>query len=200
MTRAARGAIMPAKHFRIVRGLPWCLIALVASASIASAQVETLTAVASIKSAGGVSSTAPVTIEITTKASDADRDALVAAVKSGGTAAAKAWLQKRPDAGTLQVGARRTPIKYVYVRDLGGDRLITVATAEPIAFVGGGMPGAKSTAGFDLGLAVLNVSAAGTGTGELSPAAKVTVDPQGAIVTQDFNSADLVHLTKVAKK
>jgi hypothetical protein len=40
----------------------------------------------------------------------------------------------------------------------------------------------------------------GPGTGELSPAAKLRVDAQGAIVTEDFNQAEMVRLTDVVRK
>jgi hypothetical protein len=178
----------------------WCLVALVCYAGISSAQGETFTGEASLKTAGGVSSTAPVTVVVSRMASDADRDALVAAIKKGGTQAAQAWLAKQPDAGVLQVGARKTPIKYVYRRDTGDGRLLTIATAEPVAFLGGGVPGAKSTTGYLLGVALLTVPSSGAGQGELSPAAKIRVDADGAIVTEDFNPQELVQLTKVTRK
>jgi hypothetical protein len=191
---------MHARTSTFRRSLLWCLVTLVCYATISSAQSETLTAVASIKTAGGVSSTAPVTVVISQLATDAERDELVAAVKQGGTQAAQAWLSKRPDVGSLQVGARRTPIKYIYRRAMGDGRLLTIATAEPVAFVGGGVPGAKSTAGYLLGVALLTVPSSGSGQGELSPAAKIRIDEQGAIVTEDFNPAELVQLTNVARK
>ena len=147
-----------------------------------------------------MSSTAPVNVVLSTLSSEADRDALVAEVKKGGTAAAQAWLARRPDIGSISVGARKTPIKYAYARSMGDGRLLTVATGEPIAFVGAGLPGAKPTAGFLLGVALLTVPGSGEGTGELSPAAKIRVDAQGAIVTEDFNPAELVQLSKIAKK
>ena len=191
---------MHANTPHLVRSSFWTVLTLLGCATVAAAQGETLSAVASIKTAGGVSSTAPVTVVVSKLATDAERDALIAEVKKGGTAAAHAWLSKRPDAGSIQVGARKTSIKYAYARSMGDGRLLTVATAEPIAFVGAGLPGAKPTTGFLLGVALLTVPGSGEGTGELSPAAKIRVDQQGAIVTEDFNPAELVQLTKISKK
>ncbi|HEX5108564.1 MAG TPA: hypothetical protein VFV95_08965 [Vicinamibacterales bacterium] len=169
------------------------------SAVSAQAQSETFSGTASLKTAGGVNANAPVTITIDRFATDADQAALVAAAKSGGTAA-RDWLAKRADAGSLQVGGRKMPIKYAYVRKTAGGRLITVATAEPIALVGAGLPDAKSSAGFDLGFVLLDMPASGAGQGELSPAAKVSVNQQGAIVTEDFNKAGVVHVSNIVKK
>jgi hypothetical protein len=175
-----------------------CLLIIVPADVLA--QDETFSAVASMKTAGGVSASAPVTVVVSQFATDADHAALVGVLKKGGTAAVKEWLSKRADAGRLQLGARRTPIKFAYSRPTGEGRLITVATAEPIVFAGAGLPGAKTTEGYELGLVLLDVVATGPGRGELSPAAKVRVNEQGAIVTEDYNAADVVHLSNVVKK
>src|SRR5215510_4818355 len=119
----------------VVRSLVLCLVASICAVALVHAQAETFAAVASMKTAGGVSATAPLTVVVNQFASDADQAALVATVKSGNTASVREWLKKRPDAGTLQLGSRRVPIKYVYGRTTSDGRLITVATAEPIAFV-----------------------------------------------------------------
>jgi hypothetical protein len=166
----------------------------------ALAQSETFSATASLKTAGGVSTTAPLTVTVNQFATEAEQAALMAAVKSGKTTAVRDWLQNRPDAGTLQLGSRRTPIKYVFGRTTADGRLITVATAEPIVFAGAGVPGAKPTTGYELGLVLLNLTTSGPGSGELSPAAKVRVNDQGALVTEDYNAANVVHLSNVLKK
>jgi len=184
----------------VVRSLVLCLVASICAVALVHAQAETFAAVASMKTAGGVSATAPLTVVVNQFATDADQAALVATVKSGNTASVREWLKKRPDAGTLQLGSRRVPIKYVYGRTTSDGRLITVATAEPIAFVGAGVPEAKPTTGYEFGLVLLNLTSSGPGHGELSPAAKVRVNAQGAIVTDDYNAADVVQLSNVVKK
>ena len=70
---------------------------------------------------------------------------------------------------------------------------------ETGAGVGSGLPDAKPTAGFDLGLVLIELPPTGGGKGEMVPAAKVKVDAQGAIVTEDY-SGETVHLTEVVKK
>jgi hypothetical protein len=160
---------------------------------------ETIAAEARMKTAGGVSATAPVTVTLKGLSSDADRTALMAALKKGGSADARLWLQKQKDLGTVQVGSRQTPIKYAYSRSTGGGRLITVVTSDPIAFIGAGLPEAKPKAGYDLGLVILETPASGAGKGELVPATKIRLNAEGAVVTEDY-SGDVVTLANVTTK
>jgi hypothetical protein len=174
------------------------LLTLAASAEARQAG-ETLSADASVKSAGGVKATAPVVVTIKRYSTDGERDALLAALKKGGTESARALLVKRDDLGTVQIGARQTPIKHAYARSTGAGRLITVVTAEPMVFLGGGVPDAKPKTGFDLGLVLLDTAASGPGRGELVPATKIRLNADGAIVTEDY-SGDVVVLSNVTRK
>jgi len=65
-------------------------------------------------------------------------------------------------------------------------------------FVGGGMPAAKAKEGYDFAVLDLEIDNAGSGTGTLAPAAKVTAK-QGVFVVQDYG-AEVVRLTGVSKK
>jgi len=181
------------------RALLLCPIVLICAVSIAEAQAESYTAVAMAKGAKIGAGVANMTLTVNRFATDAERDALLAAVKQGGTAAARTLLRAKADAGTLQLGSRPATVKYAFARKTGAGRLITLITADPIVLLGAGLPDAKPTAGYDLGLVLLDVAASGPGTGELVPAAKVKVDAQGAIVTEDY-SGETVQLTQVVKK
>jgi len=185
--------------FTLIRAGLLCLVSLAFAVSVAEAQAESFTAVAMAKGAKIGAGVANMTVTVERFATDAERDALLAAVKQGGTAAARTLLQGKADAGTLQLGSRPATIKYAYARDTGGGRLLTLITADPIVLLGSGLPDAKPTAGYDLGLVLLEVAASGPGTGELVPAAKVKVDAQGAIVTEDY-SGETVRLTEILKK
>jgi hypothetical protein len=176
----------------------FCVIA-VFSASLAHAQPETFTAVAMAKGARIGAGVANMTVTINRLATDAERDALLAAVKEGGTAAARTLLRGKANAGTLQLGSRPATIKYAYSRSTGGGRLLTLITADPIVLLGAGLPDAKPATGYDLGLVLLEVAASGPGKGELVPAAKVKADAQGAIVTEDY-SGETVVLSNVVRK
>jgi hypothetical protein len=168
-----------------------CLIAVTFTMFPARAESETITAVAAM--GGGADST--VTFVVNRLATDAERDELVAAVKKGGSVAARAVLEKRADAGTLQVGAQHVAIKHAYSRTTTAGRLLTIVTADPIK-VGNGAAGA---AGQAVGLAILEVGPSGPGHGELVPEAHVRVDDQGAIVTGDA-AAKTIALSKVTAK
>jgi hypothetical protein len=192
-------------HASIARGRWFVAVVCTLAVTIAAFTVharqagETFAAEARMKSAGGVSATAPVTVALKGYSSDADRTALMAALKKGGSADARLWLQKQKDLGTVQVGSRQTPVKYAYSRATGGGRLITVVTADPIAFIGAGLPEAKPKAGYDLGLVILETMASGTGKGELVPATKIRLNAEGAVVTEDY-SGELVTLANVTTK
>src|SRR5262245_58257662 len=176
-----------------------CALPLLCDVPSARAQVATLTASASVTSAGGVSARAPVTVTIDRFATDAERDELVAAVREGGTTSARALLATRADIGSVQLGGRRTPIKYAYSRSTGGGTLVTVITKEPIVFIGAGVPNAPPTTDDRLGLVLLEASASGPGQGELIPAARVRVGEHGGFVTEDY-SRETVRLSDVVRK
>jgi hypothetical protein len=185
---------------RIARGVSIAVVGLSLGSPAPAQTRETITAVAEVKSAGGATTKAPVTLVIERFASDAERDALIKAVKTGGTETARQLLAKRQDAGTVKLGAQTAAIKHAFARSTGDGRLITAITSEPLVFLGAGLPGAKSTAGYNLGLVLVQISAKGTGSGELVPAAMVRVGDQDAIITEAYNAADTVRLTNVAAK
>jgi len=173
------------------------VLAISAATGAAQKRGETFTADASVARPNGTVASAKLTAVVDSFASDAERDALITAVKHGGTAA-RDLLASRKSAGSIQVGSTQTPIRYAYARSAGSGRLITLITAEPIHFVGGDLPDAKPKDGYDLGLVLLDLSSS-KGSGEVAPAAKVKVDAQNAVVTDDYG-AEVVRLTNVVRK
>ena len=163
--------------------------ALIPAAVPGQSAAEAFTATASVSEGGGA--TAPVRISIERFTTEKEREGVVGAVKSGGTAAVKAELAKAKDAGTIEVGGRKTPIKYAYARPTGSGRIVTVVTAEPILFLGSALPSPKPKAGFDLGVALLILDATGAGSGEFAPAAKVKTNEAGAIVISDYGDSKI---------
>ena len=160
------------------------------------AEAETITATAHVKSGGGAELSTPVTIVIDRFSTDAQRDELLAVLKQRGTAGVRELLLLWKAIGTVRVGATNTAIKYAYSRTTAGGRLITAVTGLPIVFIGAGLPGAKPKTGFDLGLVLLDIAAAGPGRGEIAPAAKIRLNEQGAIVTEDYG-VEAVQLSNV---
>jgi hypothetical protein len=158
---------------------------------------ESFTATASMKT-DAASATAAVKISIDRYATEKERTAVMAALKSGGTAGLREAVAKMKDAGTIEVGQRKTAIKYAYSRPTGDGRLVTVITAEPIAFLGAGLPEAKPKAGHDVAAALLVLDGSGAGHGELAPAATIKTNESGAVVVDDYGDAK-VWLKDVAK-
>jgi hypothetical protein len=158
---------------------------------------ETFTATASIKQ-GGVSATAPVTVTVTRYTSPAERAAIMKSMRDGGSSAMHAAVAALPAAGFIQLGERRTTIRFAGERATGSGRLITVVTGEPILFLGAGLPQAKQRTGFDVAVAMLDVGAGGGGLGELAPAAKVAVEEDGAFQIEDYG-ATVIWLKELAR-
>src|SRR5215203_3636619 len=173
--------------------------ALVAAASVAGGQTrETFTATAAVKTAGGASGTAPVTISIDRTMPHEEADKLAAAFKSGGAAALRKALTGVPPTGSVQLGAGKpTPTRITIERTTDKGRLLTIVADQPLLFLGAGDPAAKSKEGYDFAVVDIEVDAKGSGGGTLAPAAKITVK-DGAFVVQDFAS-ELVKLTAVSK-
>ena len=170
-----------------------------ASAVVALAQTppETFTATASVKGAS-VQATADVRVQVDRYGTEDQRAALIKAVRSGDPATVTKALASLPDAGYIELGERRTPIKFAGLRETPDGQLITVVTATPLVFLGAGLPAAKPTSGFDVAVAILEVKKGDSGMGELAPAAKVGVDKGGALVIQDYGKTVVV-LNRVAR-
>lgn len=163
----------------------------------AQAVSETFTATATVKTAGKPA-TAPVTIVIDRKMPQAEADKFLAAFKSGGADALRKALVGVPPTGSVTIGTDKpVPTRLTLERATGGGRLITIVTDQPLRFLGGNAPGAKPKEGYDFAVIDLTVSAAGTGTGQISPAAKISTKG-GAFVVSDY-SAEYVQLVKVSK-
>jgi hypothetical protein len=159
---------------------------------------ETFKATASIKTAGGVAATAPVMVTVDRMMAQPQVDGLIKAFKSGGADALRKALDGVPPTGSVRIGnARPAVARMALERVTDKGRLLTVVTLEPIAFVGAGAPGAKSTEGYQFGVVDLEVDATGKGAGTLSPAAKIRVH-EGAFVVEDY-ATDLVQLKEVSK-
>jgi hypothetical protein len=181
------------------------ILVLAASASNALAAPgapEVYNATASLKTAAGASLTAPVVISISRWSTDAERDKAKAALTSGGTTAVQKQLATTPDVGYLQVGTVKTPIHFARALPVGDGKVVTVLTAQPVFYVGAGMPNSKPTekAGYDVAVVIFQVDGAGKGeAGDFAPAAKVKFDDKGAFVVEDY-AAEAVRLTGIAKK
>jgi hypothetical protein len=173
-----------------------------ATGAVVTAQApapKTYTATATVKTAGGASMTAPVTITVSRWTTDAERTAAMAALKKG-DAALKGALDAMPATGTIQVGGRSTPLHYARTLSTGSGTLVTVVATQPIAFLGAGMPEQKPKTGYQYAFATFEVDSSGKGVaGDLAPAAKLKLGPGDAVVVDDYG-VEAVRLTAISSK
>lgn len=178
--------------------LAWAAFIAIAANAQSQSGAETFTATAAVKAAGGASTTAPVTITIDRKMSESEADTVRAAFTKGGAAGLRKALVGVAPTGSIQLGSGKpTPTRLTIERPTDKGRLLTVVTDRPILFLGAGIPGAKPKDGYDFAVLDIEVDAKGTGSGTLSPAAKVGLK-QGAFVVEDY-AAELIRLSGVKK-
>jgi len=189
---------MHAVNYRAIRICGFALAALIFAVPSARAQGETFTATAALKGSGGVTTSAPITVSVSQYTSEGDREEMLAALKKG-MAEARAYLTRKKDLGSIQIGGRQTTIKYAYQYTTPTGRLVSIAAIVPIALPDPGTPQGQPRAGFDVGVIFLDLPASGPAGGQLIPNASVKVDADGAIVAEDA-SGDFVRLTNVVAK
>jgi hypothetical protein len=182
------------------RAIRVCLVGLILLRVVPSAlaQGDTFTATAALEGSAGATANTPVTVSIRQYTSDGDRREVLAALKKG-MPDARAFLARKKDLGTIQIGGRQTPIKYAFAHVTPEGRLIAVAAIEPIALPDTGAPRARARPGFEVGVIFLDVPASAPASGQLIPNASVSVDAEGSIVAED-SSGDVVLLTDVTRK
>jgi hypothetical protein len=178
------------------------LVVAAATGAFAQGGPEVYNATASLKTAVGASMNAPVVISISRWTSDADRGKAAEILKTGGTAALQKELASWPEAGVLQLGQIKAPIRFARTLPVGEGKVVTVITAEPVFFVGAGLPEPKpkQKAGYEVAVALFQVDAAGKGdVGDLAPAAKVKLDDKSGFVIEDYG-AEAVRLEGITRK
>jgi len=148
-----------------------------------------------VAGSGGVASGMDLKVERYT--SDADHEALVAALKSGYDNLVTA-LHKAPTIGVLTVGKRSLDIRWARFHKEGDGRRIIAVTDGPIFFFGAGAVDAKPTAGFDIGVLEFSVDTVGFGKGRMAAAARVKPGGPAGVQLDDY-SGQLVELTSVSR-
>jgi hypothetical protein len=164
----------------------------------AQAVPERFEGTATVKTSTGATASAPVTIVIDRKMPQNEAERFVAAFKTGGAAALRKALVGVAPTGSVKLGSGTpTAARLTIERRTDKGRLLTIVTDTPILFLGAGLPGAKPKEGYDFAVLDLEVDDAGNGIGQLSPAAKVTVNKDMFVV--DDYSSELIRLTGVKK-
>jgi len=145
---------------------------------------------------GGVASAMDLKME--KYSADADHQALVTALKSGGYESFVQALKKAPKIGVLTVGKRSLDVRWARFNKVGEGRRIVAVTDGPVYFFGAGAVDAKPTAGFDIGVLEFEVDTVGFGKGRMAGAARVK--PGGPVGVQiDDYSGKLIELTSVSR-
>ena len=192
----------PSRGTRRCCALAVVALALSAPAAFAQAQgKEVYNATASLKTEAGATMTAPVVLTIDRWTTDEDRDKVVLALKGGGTPAVQNLLASMPDTGSLRLGKIKTPVRFARSLPVAGGKVVTLVTAQPVFFVGAGLPGSKPVekAGYNVAVVIFQVDADGKGdAGDLAPAAKVKLDDKSGFVVEDYG-AEAVRLNGIAK-
>ncbi len=148
---------------------------------------ETFRAHASAADAAGLAGAAYVDIHVDKYSPDANRDALVAAFKTGGQPALMAALKKEPAIGTVKIGADTFVIRWARQQRSGENkRTITVLTDQPMLFLGGGNVNAKPREGYDLAVLQFDMDDAGIGSGTMAAAAKIKAGGPNGLQVDDY--------------
>jgi hypothetical protein len=166
------------------------------AADLSAQSSETYTAKATPGNQTENADSITITFVINRYTTEAENTALRNTLK-GGSAALRAALKSSPELGSISSGSKRAALKYAYKRP--NSQSITMLTDEPVAYLDPGNATNKPKEGYDLALAILDFSAPGFAIGELDPAVKVTMNPAGSIITEDYGAA-VVRLTSVTKK
>ena len=174
----------------------WFLAVMGLLGHTASSQTrETVVATATVKTAAGATASAPLTLSIDRKQTDAEAAKLADAFRKGGAAALRKALDGVPPTGTIKVGdGPSVPTRITIERTTDKGRLLTVVADKPVLFLGSGVPGAKAKEGYDFAVLDLELQGAG-GTGTFAPAARIAVK-QGAFIVEDY-AVELIRLASV---
>jgi hypothetical protein len=177
-------------------------VVLAGSAGLAPAQSSKNTAPESFRanaqatsSVGGGGVAAAMMFQIDAYTADADRERLLAALASGGSAAFVEALKTAPAAGYLQAGDRKVVIRYARVEPTANGRRVVLVTDAPVFFVGGGAPDAAPTAGFDVAVVQFEVDVVGLGNGTMAAAARVKPGGPTGVQVDDYAQAPIKLVT-----
>ena len=118
---------------------------------------------------------------------DAEREAVVQALTTGGHQGFVTALRKAPAVGKIAVGDQSYDIRWARMQPLKDGRSIVLVTDKPIHYIGGGRPDAKPREGFDVAVFRFQVNSVGMGSsGEIALAAKVKRDESGGVTVSDY--------------
>ena len=152
---------------------------------------ETFNARASVGTAQGRSD-AYLTVRVDKYSTEKDIQAMEKALKDGGSAAFVTALKAAPVVGHLEVGDKKFTIRWARQTATPKGRTISFVVDSPVYFIGAGMPGAKSKAGFDVAIVQLVMDSSGVGEGKLAAAAKVKAGGTTGVEIEAYDAEPVV--------
>lgn len=135
---------------------------------------ETFDVVGKVTAKGAAGAvTVPMIIQIDRYTAEHERTKMTDGLKYGGYPGFLKALREAPAAGSLEAAGEKWVIRWA--REVATDtgRTLSFVTDSPVAFIGGGRRGAKSTAGYEVAVVQLTLDKTGKGTGTMAAAARV---------------------------
>ena len=155
---------------------------------------ESFTANAQFQGGSGSAATT-IKVHIDRYTPDAEREAVLQALTTGGYQGFVAALRKAPAVGKVSIGEESYDVRWARAQPSKSGRSIVLVTDKPIHYIGGGRPDAKPREGFDVAVVSFEVNNVGMGTGgQIALAARVKRDETGGVAVADY--AD--KLTKIS--
>ena len=155
---------------------------------------------ATVQATGPLGSVATtVQIHILKYTEERDRKALLAALVKNGYQAFLPALRAVPTVGYVQIKEQKWNLKWAHQQQTESGQSVTVATDQPIFFVGGGNPDAKPRQGFEVAVIEFQIDNAGLGTGTMTAAARVKPGGDDGVLIEDY-AAKPIKLVTVTRK
>src|SRR5262249_41502175 len=148
-------------------------------------------------STGTVATTIKVHVDRYT--SDRDRQSLLDSLRRDGYQAFLPAFRKAPVVGYVQIKDQKWDLRGAHHETSDKGQTVTVATDQPIYFIGGGRVDAKPRAGYEMGIVRLEVDGIGMGSGTIAAAARVKPSADGAGVDVDDYADTPTKITMVTR-
>lgn len=159
--------------FSLVTALVLAALALPTAQARNTTPPESFTANAQFTGAAGAAATT-LKIKVDRYTPDAEREAVVQALKQGGYSNFVNALRKAPVVGTVTVGGESFDIRWARAETIKNGRNIVLVTDKPMFFLGAGRANAKPKEGFDVGVIQFRIDDVGMGyDGKMAAAAKI---------------------------
>jgi hypothetical protein len=160
---------------------------------------EMFTANLHVTGATAGAAAATILINIQRYTPDADRTAVLTALKTGEQEAFLTALRKAPEVGTVSVGNQKWVIRWAREQSTAKGRTIVLVTDQPVFFVGGGRVDAKPRAGYEVAVIQIQIDDVGLGNGSMAAAAKVKAGGETGVQIDDYGDKPIKLVTVVRK-